>query len=133
MNGIHRKIKQLRSAKELTQQDMADKLGMALKTFQNFENGITKLDYERLKAVAEILEVDVEDLINAEDSGVYIAEIKNNSVGYNGSTVTINNPETKGERELFEKIIASKDEQIASLIKTNEILQNLLNEFKPKK
>jgi len=133
MNGIHRKIKQLRVAKELTQQDMADKLNMALKTYQNFENGVTKLDYERLKTVAEILEVEVEDLINAEDSGVYIAEIKNNSVGYNGSTVTINNPESKGERELLEKIIASKDEQIILLTKTNEVLQNLLNELKQKK
>ncbi len=133
MNGIHRKIKQLRTAKELTQQDMADKLGMVLKTYQNFENGITKLDYERLKLVAQLLEVDVEDLINAEDSSVYIAEIKNNSVGYNGSTVTIQNPESKGELELFEKIIASKDEQIALLTKTNEVLQTLLNEFKPKK
>ena len=133
MNGIHRKIKQVRTAKEYTQPEMADKLNMSLKTYQNFENGITKLDYERLKAVAEILEIEVEDLINAEDSGVYIAEIKNNSVGYNGSTVTIQNPESKGERELFEKIIASKDEQILLLTKTNEILQNLLNEFKSKK
>lgn len=133
MNGIHRQIKQLRSIKEFTQQDMADKLGMSLKAYQNFENGITKLDYERLKSVAQILEVEIEDLINAEDSGVYIAEIKNNSVGYNGSTVTIHNPETKGERDLFEKIIASKDEQILLLTKTNETLQNLLNEFRAKR
>ncbi len=127
MNGIHRKIKQLRVAKEIHQQDIADKLGMTLNNYQNFEIGIIKLDFERIKAVAEILEVEVEDLINAEDSGVYIAEIKNNSVGYNGSSVTIHKPETKAWDELYEKIIAFKDEQIALLKKTIEILQGLLD------
>lgn len=91
---------------------------MLLKTYQDFENGITKLDYARSKAVAEILGIDVEDLINVGDSGVYIAKIKS-------SAVTIHNPETKGERELFEKIIAPKDEQMTFLSKTNEMLQNL--------
>jgi transcriptional regulator with XRE-family HTH domain len=105
---------------------MADKLGMSLKAYQNFENGITKLDYDRLKSVAQILDVDVEDLINAEDSGVFIAEIKNNSVGYNGSSVTIHNPESQNEKELFEKIIAAKDEQIKALTSINEKYEKLI-------
>jgi len=126
MNGIHKKIKQLRSAKEYTQPEMADKLGMSLKAYQNFENGITKLDYDRLKSVAQILDVDVEDLINAEDAGVFIAEIKNNSVGYNGSSVTIHNPESQNEKELFEKIIAAKDEQIKALTSINEKYEKLI-------
>lgn len=130
MNGIHRKIKQLRTAKELTQSGIAEQLNISLKAYQNFENGISKLDLERLKAVADILEIDVEDLINAEDSGVFIAEIKNNSVGYNGSSVTIHNPESKGEKELYEKIIASKDEQIKLLANTVEMLQDLLAKLK---
>ncbi len=80
MNGIHRNIKKYRDLKELTQQEMADKLYISLKAYQNFENGITKLDLERLQEVAKILEVSVDDLINSED-GVYISEIKNNDVG----------------------------------------------------
>ena len=130
MNGIHRKIKQLRTIKEFTQQDMADKLAMALKTYQNFENGVTKLDYERLKAVSDILEVDVEDLINSEDSGVYIGEIKDNNVGYTADRVEIHNPETKWQRALFEKIIATKDEQIALLKRTIDILEYTLDKLK---
>lgn len=126
MNGIHKKIKQLRAAKEYNQPEMADKLGMSLKAYQNFENGITKLDFDRLKSVAQILDVDVEDLINAEDSGVFIAEIKNNSVGYNGSSVTIHNPESQNEKEMFEKIIAAKDEQIKALTSINEKYEKLI-------
>lgn len=132
MNGIHKKIKQLRQARELTQENMAEKLSISLKAYQNFENAITKLDFERLKQVAEILEIELEELINAEDNGVYIAEIKNNSVGYNGSNVTINEAESSSERELFEKIIEAKDEQIKQLTKTNDLLQQLLAGFKSK-
>lgn len=132
MNGIHRKIKELRSGKEITQPEMADKLGMSLKTYQNFENGITKLDYERLKAVAELLEVTVEDLINAEDSGVFIAEIKHNSVGYNGSKVVIKNTGSESEKELYEKIIAEKDERIKLLTSINEKYERLIEMLQKK-
>lgn len=127
MNGIHKKIKQLRSAKEYTQPEMAEKLGMSLKAYQNFENGITKLDYDRLKSVSQVLEVEVEELINAEDGGVFIAEIKNNSVGYNGSSVTIHNPESQNDKELYEKIIASKDDQIKVLTAINEKYEKLID------
>lgn len=129
MNGIHRKIKQFREIRSFTQQSMADNLGMSLKAYQNFENGITKLDYERLKSVAAILDVDVDDLINAEDNGVYIEEIKNNSVGYNGSTVNIHNPASKNESDLYEKIILAKDEQIAALKLINDQYSALVKKY----
>lgn len=113
MNGICRKIKQLRDNKSLTQPDMAEKLNISLKAYQNFENGITKLDLQRLQEVAKILEIPIEDLINADD-GVYINEIKNNDVGFNNSAVTINH-RSDLEKELYEKIIKDKDEEIAFL------------------
>lgn len=133
MNGIHRKIKQIRATRELTQSFMADKLSISLKAYQNFENGVSKLDFERLKEVAEILEMEVEDLINAEDSGVYIAEIKNNRVGYNGSEVTINESESRNEKVLFQKIIDAKDEQIALLTNAYNSLMDLLNKLTDEK
>lgn len=110
MGAIHNKIKKLRAQAELTQQQMADKMNMHLKTWQKIENGITKLDIERLKQIAEILETTIEDLINAEDS-VYINEIKNNDIGFNNNAVTINHG-TEAEKELYERIIAEKEKII---------------------
>lgn len=89
IGAIHNKIKKLREQSDLTQQEMADKLNMHLKTWQKVENGITKLDIERLQLIAEVLETTVEDLINVDDS-VYINAIKDNEVGFNNSSVTIN-------------------------------------------
>jgi transcriptional regulator with XRE-family HTH domain len=99
MNGIHRAIKKYREIRLLTQPQMAEKLNISLKAYQNFENGVTKIDLERLQEVAKILEVSIDDLINVED-GVYINEIKNNDVGFNNSEITINH-RSDIEKELY--------------------------------
>lgn len=113
MNGIHRAIKKYRELRLLTQPQMAEKLNISLKAYQNFENGVTKIDLERLQEVAKILEVSIDDLINLED-GVYINEIKNNDVGFNNSEITINH-RSEIEKELYERIISDKNIEIAYL------------------
>jgi len=123
MGAIHNKIKKLREGL-FTQQEMADKLHIHLKTWQKIENGITKLDVDRLKAIAEIFEMTIEDLINVEDS-VYISEIKNNDVGFNNSSVTINH-KSEVETQLYERMIAEKDKVIIEKDKEIEYLRGLL-------
>jgi len=124
MGAIHNKIKKLREQSSLTQQEMADQLNMHLKTWQKVENGITKLDIERLKQIAEVLETTVEDLINVEDS-VYISAIKDNDVGFNNSSVTINH-KSEEEKNLYERLIAEKDKIIADKDKEIGFLRSLL-------
>ncbi|MBE9597848.1 helix-turn-helix domain-containing protein [Pedobacter sp. MC2016-24] len=123
MGAIHNKIKKLREGL-FTQQEMADKLHIHLKTWQKIENGITKLDVDRLKAIAELFEMTIEDLINVEDS-VYISEIKNNDVGFNNSSVTINH-KSEVETQLYERMIAEKDKIIIDKDKEIEYLRGLL-------
>jgi transcriptional regulator with XRE-family HTH domain len=124
MGAVHNKIKKLRSQVGLTQQHMADKMNMHLKTWQKIENGITKLDIERLKEIAEVLETTVEDLINADD-GVYINEIKGNDVGFNNNNVTINH-KSETEKELYERLISEKDKIIEEKNKEIAFYRDLL-------
>ena len=124
MGAIHNKIKMLRSQNGLTQQDIADKMNMHLKTWQKIENGVTKLDIDRLKQIAEILETTIEDLINVEE-GVYINEIKNNDVGFNNSTITIQH-KSEIEGQLYERLLTEKDLKIKNLEKEIERLWDLL-------
>lgn len=128
MGAIHTKIKKLRAQAELTQQEMADKMNMHLKTWQKIENGITKLDIERLEQIAAIFETTVEDLINVDDA-VYINEIKDNDVGFNNSSITINHG-TEAEKELYERIIAEKDKIIEDKNKEISFLRQQLGEKK---
>lgn len=124
MGAIHNKIKKFREQSGLTQQEMADKLNMHLKTWQKIENGVTKLDIERLQLIADVLETTIEDLINVDDS-VYINAIKDNEVGFNNSSVTINH-KSEEEKNLYERLIAEKDKIIADKDKEIAFLRELI-------
>jgi transcriptional regulator with XRE-family HTH domain len=130
MGAIHTKIKKLREQSEITQQEMADKLNMHLKTWQKIEHGITKLDIERLQQIANILETTVEELINVEDS-VYINAIKDNDVGFNNSAVTINHKSVE-EKDLYERLIAEKDKIIGDKNVEIQTLRDEINFWREK-
>jgi len=66
MDTARLNIKKHRELKGLRQQDMVDKLNMNVRSYQNLENGETKLDLERLEQIAEVLETKTEDLIKPE-------------------------------------------------------------------
>jgi len=51
---------------------MAKKLNMSQSAYAKLENGITKLDIDRLVDIAKILEVDIQDLLNAENIKIII-------------------------------------------------------------
>lgn len=108
-------IKKVRTIRGLKQQDLADKLNINLKSYQNIENGITRLDIERLNQISEILDVTIFDLLKQE--GLFInQEIQHNtSVPIYNKDVTINNDIAHSERKLFEKMIEDKDREIAFL------------------
>lgn len=126
MGAIHTKIKKLREQSEFTQQDIADKLHIHLKTWQKIENGITKLDIDRLQQIADIFELTIEDLINVEDS-VYINTIKDNDIGFNNHTVTINH-KSKEELDIYQKLLVEKD-KVAALASENAVLKYKLEQY----
>ena len=107
-------IKKHRELKGLRQQDLADKLSMNLRSYQNLESGATKLDLERLAQLAEVLETTTEDLLRPE--GYYIhQEIKE---GGNGPGVNFGSENTYNygiKEELLNRLLAEKDEEIRYL------------------
>lgn len=57
------KIRTLRESKQLTQEDMAERLFMSPSGYSKIERGETRLNMERLGQIANILEVDILELI----------------------------------------------------------------------
>lgn len=128
MGAIHNRIKKIREVSEFTQQDIADRLNIHLKTWQKIENGITRLDIDRLLQIAEILETPVEELINV-DEGMTINEVKDNHVGFNNSTVNIHET-SQIEEQLYERIIAEKDRTISDKDDEIKYLKELLSSLR---
>lgn len=99
-------IKKHREQKGLRQQDMADKLNMNIRSYQNLESGDTKLDLERLAQIADVLETPTEDLLRQD--GVYIhQEIRETSNGFVYHYGI--------EEAMLNKLLAAKDEEIKYL------------------
>ena len=114
MDTARLNIKRQREIKGLRQQDMADRLSMSLRSYQNLESGETKLDVERLDRIAGILETTLEELLRPE--GYYIhQEIKD---GGSGPGVNFGNDNVYNygiAKELVDQLLEAKDGEIQLL------------------
>ncbi|MBQ9140852.1 MAG: helix-turn-helix transcriptional regulator [Lachnospiraceae bacterium] len=63
MNDIGKNIKNLRVQKDITQEQLAEKLHVTRQAVSNWENGKTQPDIETLSIIAECFEVSAEELI----------------------------------------------------------------------
>lgn len=59
-------IMQLRKMKRMSQEDLAEKLGVSRQTLSKWENGESLPDIEKCKLLAEIFEVTLDDMVNYE-------------------------------------------------------------------
>ena len=63
MRDIGKNIKQLRSQKKMTQDELAEKLFVTRQTVSNYETGKSRPDVEMLVKIAEVLHTDIHQLI----------------------------------------------------------------------
>lgn len=63
MNAVNTSIKDLRKKKNMTQDELAEKLNVTRQAVSNWENGKTQPDVETLTRLAEAFDVSVERLI----------------------------------------------------------------------
>jgi transcriptional regulator with XRE-family HTH domain len=66
-----RRIRTSRQSKDYSQDYLAAKLGISQNAYSKIELGYSSLSLERLFNIAEILEVDVNELINGSGPGLY--------------------------------------------------------------
>lgn len=117
MNKVGFKIRKLREAKDYSQEYMAGRLEISQNVYSKIENGAQKLTTERLKKIAEILEVPQEDLINDD---LKIFNVYNNTI----DKFYIENLQEEN-KELFKKLTEQLDflqEQNRNLTKIIETL-----------
>jgi len=105
------KIKRLRKDRGLSQAEMADALHIALKTYQNIEGGITRIDIDRLGQIAKVLGVALHELVGKdeatqEDIARFVSE----------------------EKALYRKIINDKEAYIAQLEDSIRFYREMLRE-----
>ncbi len=67
------RIKSLRCAKNYTQEQVADKIGVSRQKYARIENGVNNITLENLSAIAQVLEVSVGDITRVLDEEPAVA------------------------------------------------------------
>jgi len=109
MISIGRNIKVLRELKNLTQEYMAKQLDMSVSNYSYIENGKTNITFSKLEKIANVLEVDYQQILNLNPTQIF-----NNNGTYNGTYNGDTTQHIYANEELV-KQLQIKDEQIARL------------------
>ncbi|MDE6662002.1 MAG: helix-turn-helix domain-containing protein [Lachnospiraceae bacterium] len=64
---FHKRLREMRNKKGLTQQKMSDLLNIALITYQKYEQGVRNPSFDCLIQIADILDVSIDYLFGRDD------------------------------------------------------------------
>lgn len=76
MSKVSKNLKKIRTEKKMTQDALAEKIHVTRQAISNWENDKTKPDIASLEMLAEVLEVDIEELIYGEKKAVIVSQDK---------------------------------------------------------
>ena len=116
------KIRKVRELKNITQAYVANAIGVKQNTYSRMETGSIKIQDEQLDKIAEILEVNKEDIEAFDETLVF----KNctqtaNVIGVNH---ILNNNIPEDFKKVYEELLAAKDIIIAQLEAKIKLLEN---------
>ena len=110
IENIIKKISIARTKKGYTYENMANELSLTPASYRKIEIGETKLTVERLFQIAEILDSPLSDLMEI-GNDVFQQTNNENAIGYLQKIENF----YQDNKEVFEKLLQAKDEQIALL------------------
>lgn len=129
------RIRAIRTQQKISQEQMAERLDLTPQAYSKIESGKTKLSLDRIQQIAQILNIDVTELIHNNDNGVFLLinenctneNLNNGAIIYHGNQQSINEQELKHDNEKMQLIITHKDEIIEQLKQENALLKQMLN------
>lgn len=68
---IHEKLRTMRQCKNWTQEELADKLGWAVKSYAKIERGEAGIKLDKLTKLAEVFGVDMQELVDTNEKAVF--------------------------------------------------------------
>ena len=114
--GIHEKIRFMRLFKGWSQEEMAEKLEMAVSGYAKIEQGKTDINFSKLQKIAETFGIELTDLVGLNEKNVF-----NVISNCNNHTASINVfiPESSLQQEIKElrQLTEQQAQEIASLKK----------------
>jgi transcriptional regulator with XRE-family HTH domain len=123
--SVNEKLKLVRQAKGLTQEEVAEKLGISACTYGDIERGDRDPKVSKLQKIADVLEISLLELLDLTDKNSLNVKFNKINKGDNNNHVYINSTSEIEKQLLIElkdkeialqrEIIAQKDQQILDL------------------
>lgn len=114
---INEKIRQLREQRQLSQENMADKLGMSVTGYAKIERGEVRSNLPRLEQISEVFDMDICELLSyGESEKVYFNNSVTESTNSNNSNnflFAVGNDNLEKAIQQLQLIISHKDELLA--------------------
>lgn len=121
---VHETVRTMREMNQLTQEEMAEKLGISVNGYSKLEWGVSKFSLEKLEQIANIFNINVSELYSAKEKGFFCLFSENSQ---NNSTYYANSDAVASENERLKLIIAHKDELLAQKEKEIAHLSKIIN------
>ena len=119
-----RNIRDTREQKKLTQEELAEKLGLSVTGYAKIERGETQINYDRLEKIAKALEVGVGELIPfQEDEGIIVLHNLNNNLRNSNTVIALTDKGLESEILRLRQMLADKEEIIKVKEQENESLR----------
>ncbi|MEM1406023.1 MAG: helix-turn-helix transcriptional regulator [Bacteroidota bacterium] len=101
------KIRHFRQRKEYSQEYIASQLGLTQTSYSKIEKNASETSLSRLQKIADILEIQLSELLREGSSGIYVNENHNSNASNHGNIIIHNYP-----KELLEKL----DDKLSKLL-----------------
>ncbi|QLB12183.1 helix-turn-helix protein [Bisgaardia hudsonensis] len=124
--GTHEKIRLMREVRQWSQEEMAEKLNMSPSGYAKIERGETKLYLDKLEKIAQILDIDLIELIQSSEKNICFLISENSQLSsnyYANNDASIENEKLKLIISHKEQILEQKDNEIKSLREIIELLK----------
>lgn len=127
--GMHDKIRMMREFRQLSQEDMAEKMNMSPSGYAKIERGETRLQYDKLVQIAQIFNVSLSDLVD-NDKGVifFMNENGNNTSAnyYNGDhSIMFEIEKLKLQLIHKDELLEQKEKELETLRKMISLLEKV--------
>jgi transcriptional regulator with XRE-family HTH domain len=124
-------LKLLRSYKGWTQEKMAEKLGISTYAYAKIERCETNVSHNRLKQIAEVGEIDLEQLFGLDEKSVFnLFEANDNNTQCNVNLHSNEQTELQHELEKSQLMIEQRDKEIDYLKQQVNLLNQMINMLK---
>jgi len=126
---VHEKLKVMRLCKDWSQEEMAEKLGYSVNGYAKIERGETAIKVEKLNKIAEVLGVELQQLLNLNDRNI-LNIIDHFSSQYNSNNIYLTETQCVHELEKAHLLLRERDKEIGYLKQECEHLKELVALFK---